>query len=142
MIRGSAGSRAEDRRAEAIPGREKEEELMAMAKAVTSYRKLLAFGKIYGVDTEEDYKAAAKTYAEQAALIAVMRKQLAEDGMTVEKEYVKGRANVCVHPLVQEIPKHVDSANRTLSLINDIIVKRGKAKPPEEDALSEFRMKP
>lgn len=142
MIRGYAGSRAEDRRTEAIPGREKEEELMAMAKAVTSYRKLLAFGKIYGVDTEEDYKAAAKTYAEQAALIAVMRKQLAEDGMTVEKEYVKGRANVCVHPLVQEIPKHVDSANRTLSLINDIIVKRGKAKPPEEDALSEFRMKP
>ena len=45
-----------------------------------------------------------------------------------------------MHPLVQEIPKHVDSANRTLGLINDIIAKRGKAKPPEADALSEFRL--
>ena len=113
---------------------------MAAVRAVTTYRRLMAFGKIYGVAEEEDYKAAAKTYAEQAQLIASMRTQLAEDGMTVEKEYVKGRANVCVHPLVQEIPKHVDSANRTLGLINDIIVKRGKAKPQEEDALSEFRM--
>ena len=113
---------------------------MAVVRAVTTYRRLMAFGKIYGVAEEEDYKAAAKTYTEQAQLIATMRTKLAEDGMTVEKEYVKGRANVCVHPLVQEIPKHVDSANRTLSLINDIIVKRGKAKPPAEDALSEFRM--
>lgn len=113
---------------------------MAAVKAVTTYRKLYKFGKQYGVAEEEDYKAAIKTYAEQAELIATMRNQLAEDGMTVEKEYVKGRANVCVHPLVQEIPKHVDSANRTLGLINDIIVKRGKAKPPEKDALSEFRL--
>ena len=113
---------------------------MAVVKAVTTYRKLLAFGKLFEVAEDEDFKAAAKTYAEQAALIATMRNQLAEDGMTVEKEYVKGRANVCVHPLVQEIPKHVDSANRTLGLINDIIVKRGKAKPDGKDALSEFRI--
>ena len=77
---------------------------MAAVKAVTTYRKLYKFGKQYGVAEEEDYKAAIKTYAEQAELIATMRNQLAEDGMTVEKEYVKGRANVCVHPLVQEIP--------------------------------------
>ena len=113
---------------------------MAVVKAVTTYRKLLAFGKLFEVAEDEDFKAAAKTYAEQAALIATMRNQLAEDGMTVEKEYVKGRANVCVHPLVQEIPKHVDSANRTLGLINDIIVKRGKHRPEGSDALSEFRM--
>ena len=113
---------------------------MAVVKAVTTYRKLLAFGKLFEVAEDEDFKAAAKTYAEQAALIATMRNQLAEDGMTVEKEYVKGRANVCVHQLVQEIPKHVDSANRTLGLINDIIVKRGKKRPEGTDALSEFRM--
>ena len=111
-----------------------------MAKAVSSYRKLLKFGKIFEVDKDEDYKAAAMTYAEEAALIAQMRTQLAEDGMTVSKEYVKGRQNVCVHPLVQEIPKHVDSANRTLGLINEIIVKRGKKRPEGTDALSEFRI--
>ena len=83
---------------------------------------------------------AIKTYAEQAELIATMRNQLAEDGMTVEKEYVKGRANVCVHPLVQEIPKHVDCANRTLGILGDIIVKRGRKKAEEVDGLSEFRL--
>ena len=95
-----------------------------MAKAVSSYRKLLKFGKIFEV----------------VALIAQMRTQLEEDGMTVEKEYVKGRQNVCIHPLVQEIPKHVDCANRTLGILGDIIVKRGKKRPDEVDGLAEFRL--
>jgi len=111
-----------------------------MAKAVSSYRKLLKFGKVYEVDKAEDYKAAAMTYAEEVELIARMRTQLEEDGMTVEKEYVKGRQNVCIHPLVQEIPKHVDCANRTLGILVDIIVKRGKVKPDKEDPLDEFRL--
>ena len=106
---------------------------------MSSYRKLLKFGKIFEVDKDEDYKAAAQTYAEEAELIASMRNQLAEDGMTVKKEYVKGRENICVHPLIQEIPKHVDVANRTLGILGDIILKRG-TKKPEEDGLSEFRL--
>jgi len=111
-----------------------------MAKAVSSYRKLLKFGKIFEVDRDEDYKAAAMTYAEEAELIAKMRTQLAEDGMTVKKEYVKGRENVCVHPLVQEIPKHVDCANRTLGILGNIIVERGKKKAEDVDGLTEFRL--
>jgi hypothetical protein len=101
---------------------------------------LIKFGKIFEVDRDEDYKAAAQTYAEEAELIAKMRTQLEEDGMTVTKEYVKGRENVCVHPLIQEIPKHVDCANRTLGIMGDIIVKRGKKKPDDMDGLSEFRL--
>ena len=111
-----------------------------MAKAVSSYRKLLAFGKIFEVNNDEDFKAAAMTYAEEVKLIAQMRTQLEEDGMTVEKEYVKGRQNVCIHPLVTEIPKHVDCANRTLGIIGDIIAKRGKKRLDEEDGLREFRL--
>ena len=111
-----------------------------MAKPVASYRELIRFGKQFEVDQDEDYKAAAMTYAEEAELIAKMRNQLEEDGMTVKKEYVKGRENVCVHPLIQEIPKHVDCANRTLGILGDIIVKRGKKKPESDDALAEFRL--
>ena len=105
------------------------------------YDRLILLGKNYEVSEEEDYKAAALTYAQESALIDEMRKQLAEDGMTVMKEYVKGRENLCVHPLVQEIPKHVDCANRTLSLLGDIIVKRGKKKPEAADGLTEFRLR-
>ena len=113
---------------------------MIMAKAVSSYRKLLKFGKIFEVDRDEDYKAAAMTYSEEADLIARMRTQLDADGMTVRKEYVKGRENICVHPLVTEIPKHVDCANRTLGIMGDIILKRGKKKPETNDPLDEFRL--
>lgn len=111
-----------------------------MPKAVSNYRRLLKFGKLFEVQNDEDFKAAAMTYAEEVALIAQMRTQLEEDGMTVEKEYVKGRQNVCIHPLVQEIPKHVDCANRTLGILGDIIVKRGKKRPEDVDCLSEFRL--
>ena len=111
-----------------------------MPKAVSNYRRLLKFGKLFEVQNDEDFKAAAMTYAEEVALIAQMRTQLEEDGMTVEKEYVKGRQNVCIHPLVQEIPKHVDCANRTLGILGDIIVKRGKKRPEDVDGLSEFRL--
>ena len=116
---------------------------MASKKAapVSNYTRLMAFGKAYEVDGDEDFKAAAMTYSQEADLIASMRKQLAEDGQTVTKEYVKGRENLCVHPLIQEIPKHVDCANRTLSILGDIIVKRGRKKANTEDNLSQFRMR-
>ena len=39
-------------------------------KAVSSYKRLIDFGKIYEVDTEEDYKAAALTYSQEVQLIA------------------------------------------------------------------------
>ena len=122
------------------PGGGLTERVNGVARAVSSYKKLITFGRIFEVDQDEDYKAAAMTYAEEAKLIAEMRTQLKNDGMTVNKEYVKGRQNVCVHPLVTEIPKHVDCANRTLGILGDIIVKRGRKKPEEMDALDEFRL--
>ena len=124
-----------------MPAEERERERVSgVARAVSSYKKLITFGKIFEVDQDEDYKAAAMTYSEEAKLIAEMRTQLKKDGMTVSKEYVKGRQNVCVHPLVTEIPKHVDCANRTLGILGDIIVKRGRKKPETMDALDEFRL--
>lgn len=108
---------------------------------VSDYNRLMAFGKAYEVDGDEDFKAAAMTYAQEAQLIARMRDQLMKDGQTCTKEYVKGRENLCVHPLIQEIPKHVDCANRTLSILGDIIVKRGRKKAETEDNLSQFRMR-
>lgn len=118
----------------------KKPKVRAEAKPVTTYRKLISFGKVFEVEKDEDYKAAAMTFSEEADLIARMRQQLADDGMTVTKEYVKGRENVCVHPLIQEIPKHVDCANRTLKILSDIIVARGKRKTEEVDGLTEFKL--
>lgn len=109
-----------------------------MAKPVMSYARLLKMAKEYRVDDNPLFVAAAKTYAEQVALIAKMREQLDADGMTVSKEYVKGRENICANPLIQEIPKHVDSANRTLHAMLEIITDIGK-QPEAKDDLTAFR---
>ena len=108
--------------------------------AVTTIKKLMALGEKYKVAQDEDFMVAAKTFVEEARLIAQLRAQLKEDGLTVKKEYVKGRENLTAHPLIAEIPKHVDCANRTLGILGDIIVKRGKKRPDEVDGLTEFRL--
>ena len=43
------------------------------------YRKMIAFGKIYQVEKEQDFIEAARIYAEEAALIDQMRDKIAED---------------------------------------------------------------
>jgi putative Mn2+ efflux pump MntP len=61
-----------------------------------------------------------------------MLKEGIEDGdLTTQKTYLKGQANDYAAPLVKELPKHSDAANRTAGTILDIIVKLGK--PPAED---------
>ena len=108
--------------------------------AVTTVKKLMELGRKYKVDHEEDFIVAVKTFVEEAKLIDRMRKQLNEDGMTVTKEYVKGRENIAAHPLIAEIPKHVDCANRLLQSMNAIIESRGQRLEQETDELDEFRL--
>ncbi len=109
--------------------------------ALTTIKKLMALGEKYKVAQDEDYIVAAKTFVEESRLIAQMRAQLKEDGLTVKKEYVKGRENLTAHPLIAEIPKHVDCANRTLANMAAIIETRGeKPEKVEEDDLTQFRL--
>lgn len=108
--------------------------------SVTSLKKLMALGAKYKVDREEDYAACAKAFAQESQLIAQMRAQLKADGLTVNKEYVKGRQNVTAHPLIAEIPKHVDCANRLLTSMSNIITTRGEKPEAAEDDLATFRL--
>ena len=108
--------------------------------AVTNIKKLMELGRRYKVAEEEDYIVAVKTFVEEARLIDEMRKQLRADGLTVNKVYVKGRENVTAHPLIAEIPKHVDCANRILQTMNGIIETRGQRMEQEKDELDDFRL--
>lgn len=109
--------------------------------AVTTIKRLMELGRKYRVDEEEDFIVAVKSFVEEAKLIDRMRKQLAEDGVTVTKAYVKGRENVTAHPMIQEIPKHVDCANRILQTMNGIIETRGQRVEQERDELDDFRIR-
>lgn len=103
------------------------------------YKKMLAFGKIYRVDTEQDFLEAARIYAEEAGLIDQMRDRLAEDGLTVMKTYKTGDVEVA-HPLLSELPRHVESANKCLTTIGNMITERGERSEKPVRELDQFRL--
>ena len=103
------------------------------------YRKMISFGKTYQVDTEQDFIEAARIYAEEAALIAQMRDRIAEDGLTVEKTYKTGSVEVA-HPLLSELPRHVESANKCLATIGNMVTERGAKKEKAARDLDAFRL--
>lgn len=110
------------------------------AKTATTYDELMALARTYGVDQNALFVSAAKQYQLQQEVLDMIRETLRTDGETVTtKEYVKGRENVCVHPLIAQLPKHVDSANRTLATMLDIVQKLGR-QGSAEDGLNSFRI--
>lgn len=102
-----------------------------MAKKVTTYDELLKMAKSYGVDNNALFLAAAKQYDLQQRVIDLLREGIEDGDLTTKKTYIKGEGNDYAAPLVKELPKHSDAANRTAGTILDIIVKLGK--PPADD---------
>lgn len=109
-----------------------------MPRFTKTYDDLIGMAESYGVESNALFIAAARQYELQQQVIEKIRKEIIEaDEATTTKEYVKGRENVCVHPLIQQLPKHLDSANRTLQTMLDIITKLGREQP-KSDKLGEF----
>ena len=103
------------------------------------YRKMIIFGKAYQVDKEQDFIEAARIYAEEAALIDQIRDQIAEEGLTVMKTYKTGDVPVA-HPLLSELPRHVESANKCLTTIGNMIGERGARVEKAARDLDAFRL--
>ena len=103
------------------------------------FKKMIAFGKIYQIDMEQDFQEAARIYAEEAGLIDQMRDRLAEDGLTVLKTYKTGDVEVA-HPLLSELPRHVESANKCLTTIGSMVSDRGAKKEKAARDLDAFRL--
>ena len=102
-------------------------------------KKLIAFGKDYQIEEEQDFRDAARIYSEEAALIAQMRKRLKDEGLTVMKTYKTGACEVA-HPLLSELPRHVESANKCLMTISSMIEDRGAKKQKPTRELDKFRL--
>lgn len=103
------------------------------------FKKMIAFGRIYQIEGEQDFQEAARIYSEEAGLIDQMRDQIAEEGLTVIKSYKTGDVPVA-HPLLSELPRHVESANKCLSTIGSMITDRGAKKERAARDLDAFRL--
>ena len=82
--------------------------------------------KQYGVDQNALFLAAAKQYDLQQRVIEMLKAGIEESDLVTSKTYISGQANDYAAPLVKELPKHSDAANRTAGIILDIIVKLGQ----------------
>ena len=129
---GRTGAKKAGGRAKARSGSEK-------LTPAALYRKMIAFGKVYQVEKEQDFIEAARIYAEEAGLIDQIRDRIAEDGLTVMKTYKTGDVPVA-HPLLSELPRHVESANKCLATIGNMIGERGAKKEKAARDLDAFRL--
>ena len=59
-----------------------------------------------------------------------------DKGPVIEKEYVKGRPNVCTNPAIQDYNRTATAANSTVHTLIDII--KAFDRGPEADAESKF----
>ena len=102
-------------------------------KMPTTYEELLRMAKQYGVDQNALFLAAAKQYDLQQRVIEMLKAGIEDSDLVTSKTYIAGQANDYAAPLVKELPKHSDAANRTAGIILDIIVKLGQKAVEDED---------
>lgn len=100
-----------------------------MRKTKNTLRDLMRMAEKYGVADNALFVSAVKQYALQMKVIETIQNSLDQADMTTTKSYVKGIENVYANPLVRELPKHSDAANRTAQTMLDIIKKLGVERP-------------
>lgn len=62
-----------------------------------------------------------KQYQTQLRILDELEAQINEEGLTVSKEYVKGRKNIYINPCIAAYNKTADSTLRTVSTLIKII---------------------
>ena len=80
----------------------------------------------YQVEGNALFNSALETYRLQLSVIRNIEKDVKAGNPTTEKEYVKGRKNLYIHPAIKELPRHVDSASKTAALLLSIIKDLGR----------------
>lgn len=100
-----------------------------VARHSADYNKIKKMAEDYGVDKNAMFLTLLKQYEIQQDVIDNIKKSLSdEENLMTIKEYVKGRENVYANPLVRELPKHSDAANRTASAMLEVIKTLGHKK--------------
>ena len=108
-----------------------------MAKKKMTFDEIMELADSYGVKDNVLFVSASKRYAGQVEMIEKMQDELRERGLIIEKVNVNGDSVPIANPLAGQLPKYNDTANKTLSVMLDIISKLG-APAPAGDKLGEF----
>lgn len=109
-----------------------------MAKTLNEQaQEIIHIAEESGVQSNFFFLTTFKRYQVQLNILTNLEKSMKEDGLTVTKEYVKGRKNLYSNPAVAEYNRTTDSANKTVSTLMRIIrnFNVGDGEPEDEDPL-------
>ena len=112
------------------------EEAGTMAKKRLDFDEIMALAETYGVKDNVLFVSAADRYAGQIKIIQEMQESVA-GGLLMKSVGSMGQEKTETNPLVIQLPKYNDTANKTLSIMLDIIGKLGTA-APVGDKLGDF----
>lgn len=109
-----------------------------MARDGHTFEELMEVAKRYGLDDNQLFISCAKQYDLQQKVIQSIRDEIENASLTTEKSYIKGNSNMYANPLVRELPKHSDAANKTLGMMLKTIETLGKQQHETKSKLDEL----
>ena len=95
-------------------------------------QEILRIAEESGAQSNFFFVTTFKRYQVQLNILNELEQVLKQEGMTVKKEYVKGRKNLYSNPAVQDYNRTTDSANKTVATLMRILKNYG-ADEREED---------
>ena len=106
-----------------------------MPKEYANIKDIKRLAKECGVDTNPLFISTLNNYETVQLSIESIHNTLKSESLTVKKEYVKGRENQYINPVVKELPRLVDIANKTMNNMLLIIRQFGKIKGTGDELL-------
>ena len=99
-------------------------------------KRVLKAAKAHGLEHDFYFATVFANFREQIRILYALSEKIWEHGVIIEKEYVKGRPNLCTNPAVQDFNKTSTAANGTVSTLIAII--KAFDKGGEADGGSKF----
>lgn len=88
----------------------------------------------FGIEQNFLFITTFKRYQTQINILSKLEQAMRDGGYFINKEYVKGRGNLYIHPAVKEYNRTTDSVNGTLNKLLQIIrTMRGNSIDEEND---------
>ena len=106
---------------------------MAMMDLNKQANEILRIAEKSGAQSNFFFITTFKRYQVQLSILNDLEKSLKENGMTVTKEYVKGRGNLYSNPAIADYNRTTDSANKTVATLMRILKNYGVDEQSTDD---------
>ena len=95
-------------------------------------KEIMRLAEESGLQSNYFFATTFERYQVQLRILDELEKAIGDEGMLVEKEYVKGRKNLYTNPAVGDYNRTTDSANKTVATLIRIIKNFGVDESQED----------